>query len=165
MYARQFVYGDVLDFACGGGYGSYLLSKNPDVKTITGIDKSETAIANAYQNFKKENITYVIGTPETITGQFNILVSLETIEHLPDPAVLRDIALRCRVSEIICSFPRKKTTHYNKYHLWDFMKEDIIKLFEGYECYRTYSIHDSVIMNFLKIERKNYTSPKWYQIK
>lgn len=35
MYVRQFVYGNVLDIACGGGDGSYLISKNPDVKKIT----------------------------------------------------------------------------------------------------------------------------------
>ena len=35
MYVRQFVYGNVLDIACGEGYGSYLMSKNPDVLKIT----------------------------------------------------------------------------------------------------------------------------------
>ena len=163
MYVRQFVYGKVLDIACGEGYGSYLMSKNPDVVKITSVDRSEQAIADAIENFSKDNIEFVVGTPETVEGKFDVMVSLETIEHLPEPAVLQSLVSRCDISEIIISFPRKKTTHYNKYHLWDFMKEDMMRLFEEYECYRIYDIHDSTIMNFVKIKRNGYTIPKRYQ--
>ena len=138
------------------------MSKNPDVIKITAVDRSEQAIANANENFSKENIEYVLGSPETVNGKFDVLVSLETVEHLPEPAILRDMALRCEIPEIIISFPRKKTTHYNKYHLWDFTKEDMLRLFEGYECYRVYDIHDSTIMNFVRIDRTAYTIPKRY---
>ena len=162
MYVRQFVYGNVLDIACGGGYGSYLMSKNPDVVKIVAADKSEKAIANAEANFKRQNIEFILGMPETISGDFDVLVSLETIEHLPNPSILNNLAQRCGISEIIISFPRKKTTHYNKYHLWDFTKDNIAQLFQDFECYRTYDIHDSTIMNFVRIVRKGYTMPKRY---
>lgn len=162
MYVRQFVYGNVLDIACGGGYGSYLMSKNPDVVKIVAADKSEKAIANAEANFKRQNIEFILGMPETISGDFDVLVSLETIEHLPNPSILNNLAQRCGISEIIISFPRKKTTHYNKYHLWDFTKDNIAQLFQEFECYRTYDIHDSTIMNFVRIVRKGYTMPKRY---
>lgn len=108
MYVRQFVYGNVLDIACGGGYGSYLMSKNPDVKKITAVDKSEQAIANANGHFKRENIEFVLGSPETINSTFDVLVSLETVEHLQNPMILKEMVLRCRIPEIIISFPRKK---------------------------------------------------------
>lgn len=72
------------------------------------------------------------------------------------------MVLRCRIHEIIISFPRKKTTHYNQYHLWDFTKEDMIRVFDGYECYRVYDIHDSTIINFVKVERNDYQKPKRY---
>ena len=162
MYVRQFVYGNVLDIACGGGYGSYLMSKNPDVKKITAVDKSEQAIANANAHFKRENIDYVLGSPETINGAFDVLVSLETVEHLQNTMILKEMVLRCRIPEIIISFPRKKTTHYNQFHLWDFTKGDMIRVFDGYECYRVYDIHDSTIMNFVKAERNDYQKPKRY---
>lgn len=162
MYVRQFVYGDVLDAACGVGYGSYLMSKNPDVKRIMGVDKSEKAIQNAKETFAKENVEfkYLEGGIEEIKGDFDVLVSLETIEHLPDPKVLREMVERCGIKEIIISFPRKKTTHYNKYHLWDYTREDILRLFESYECYKIYDIHDSTIMNLIRIERNGYTPAK-----
>lgn len=162
MYARQFVYGNVLDIACGEGYGSYLMSKNPDVVKITSVDRSERAISDAKENFGRDNIEYMLGSPETVTGKFDVLVSLETVEHLPEPVILREMALRCNIPELIVSFPRKKTTHYNKYHLWDFTKEDMLRLFEGYECYRIYEIHDSTIMNFVKINRNEYAMPIRY---
>lgn len=162
MYVRQFVYGHVLDIACGTGSGSYLMSKNPDVKKITGVDISERAIANAKQHFKRENIEYILGTPESVQGDFDILVSLETIEHLPDPATLKEMAVRCNIKEVILSFPRKKTTHYNKYHLWDITKEDVVRLFQGYECYRAYNIHDCTIMNLIQTNRSVNMSPRRY---
>lgn len=164
MYVRQFVYGNVLDIACGVGYGSYLMSKNPDVKTITGIDKSERAIENANANFNKDNIIFKQGTPDTVNGHFDILVSLETIEHLPDPSVIKDMMDRCSINEMILSFPRKKTTHYNNYHLYDYTKEDIFRIFNGFECYKVYDIHDSTIMNFIRIERNGYTNEKRFII-
>lgn len=162
MYVRQFVYGNVLDIASGVGYGSYLMSKNPDVKTITAVDKSEHALENARSSFQKENIRFVLGSPETVNGDFDVLVTLETIEHLPDPQILRDMADRCHINEIIISFPRKKTTHYNKYHLYDYTQEDIRRIFDNFECYRTYEIHDSTIMNLVRIERKGYTAPQHF---
>ena len=160
MYVRQFVYGNVLDIASGVGYGSYLMSKNPDVNTITAVDRSEKAINNAKESFFKENIHFVLGSPETVTGEFDVLVCLETIEHIQDPSILREMVERCNISEIIISFPRKKTTHYNKYHLWDYTKEDICRIFRNFECYKVYDIHDSTIMNLVKINRNGFTPAK-----
>lgn len=153
MYVRQFVYGNVLDAACGVGYGSYLLSKNPDVKHIISVDRNQEAILNGNENFKNEKIEFIQNELSEIEGEFDVLVSLETIEHLPNPMILKEIADRCKVKELIISFPTKTTTHYNKYHLWDFTKDDIIKMFNNFECYKTQQISDSMIMNFVKIDR------------
>ncbi len=154
MYVRQFVYGNVVDIACGVGYGSYLISKNPDVISVTGVDRSEKAIKNAKENFSKENIKFILGQPETLVGNYDILVCLETIEHLENPNTLREMIERCDVKEVIISFPSKKTTHYNSYHLWDFTTTDIKRILKGFECYKEYHIHDSIILNLVKINRK-----------
>lgn len=162
MYVRQFVYGRVLDIASGVGYGSYLMAKNPDVKRITAVDRSEQAIKNAKENFAKENINFILGSPEMVNDEFDVLVSLETIEHLSDPSILKNMVERCKISEIIISFPRKKTTHYNEYHVWDYTKEDILRIFDNYECYRECDIYDSTIMNLVKIDRNGYAPAKRY---
>lgn len=162
MYARQFVYGNVLDIASGVGYGSYLMSKNPDVKSVTGVDQSEHALENARASFGGEKVRFVLGTPETVTGDFDMLVCLETIEHLPDPKILWEMTKRCGIDELILSFPHKKTTHYNQYHLWDFTQEDIRRIFYDYECWRVYELHDSTIMNSVRSRREGYTKPRRY---
>ena len=54
---------------------------------------------------------------------------METIEHLPDPRALNAFAQRCRVQEIIVSFPAKKTTHYNPHHYWDLTAQDVLEIF------------------------------------
>lgn len=153
MYVRQFAYGKVLDIASGVGYGSYLLSKNPDVVSITAVDKSEKALEQANNNFKTDKIEFILGEPQSINGIFDVLVCLETIEHLPDPSILSEMVARCNIKEIIISFPNKKTTHYNKYHIWDITQEDILRLFKNFECYKIKEINDSTIMNLVKADR------------
>ena len=57
---RQYVYGNVLDIACGVGYGSYLLAKNPDVKHIVGVDGDHEAADWANDNFASETIDFFL---------------------------------------------------------------------------------------------------------
>jgi len=46
---RQFAKGVICDAACGCGYGSYLLSTNPDVTSVIGLDCNEDIIDFANQ--------------------------------------------------------------------------------------------------------------------
>ena len=41
---RQWCKGSVLDISCGVGYGTFLISKNPDVTKICGVDIDQEAI-------------------------------------------------------------------------------------------------------------------------
>ncbi|OON99169.1 MAG: hypothetical protein ATN35_01975 [Epulopiscium sp. Nele67-Bin004] len=164
MYARQFVYGKVLDIASGVGYGSYLLAKNPDVIKVVGVDKSEKAISIGEANFANEKVTFVLGSPETIKETFDVLCCLETIEHLPNTSILPKLVDDCGIQEIVLSFPHKKTTHYNPHHLWDITQEDVIRLFEKFQCYKTTELHDSTIMNLVRVER-NSNKPMLYKEK
>ena len=155
MYARQFVYGNVVDIACGVGYGSYLMSKNPDVKSIVGYDRAEKAINQAKNNFCTDKTKFILGDPETVEGKYDILVCLETIEHLENPKILKELVDRCEINEIVISFPNKKTTHYNKYHVWDVMPQDIIKLFDDFQVFNIRDMDDSTIMNLVRINRSS----------
>lgn len=165
MYVRQFVYGHVLDIACGVGYGSYLLSKNPDVIEIKSVDRSEKAIMVGNENFKNDKIEFVLGEPECIDGKFDVLVCLETIEHLPKPEVLRNLVERCGIKEVIISFPNKKTTHYNSYHLWDISVEDVKRLFDKFVCYEERILDDSTVLNFIKADRLGVSERKYVSVR
>ena len=147
---RQFVYGNVLDIACGVGYGSYLLAKNPDVKRIVGVDGDQEAAEWANDNFSSKNIEFFCDSVEKFCGQFDFLVSLETIEHLKRPAALYDLATRCGVNEVVVSFPHKKTTHYNQYHRWDITSADVVDIFSDFICINDIKHYDSTILHLIR---------------
>lgn len=76
----------VLDIACGEGYGSWLL-KSWGASYVAGVDISAVAIEHAEKFFADENIEFVCENAETLIfeDKFDLIVSLETIEHVKDP--------------------------------------------------------------------------------
>ncbi len=87
IFASRYVRGKtVLDIACGSGYGgSYLLSKG--ARTVVGGDSSEEAIRQAIQYYKKDNLEFILldaTKMPIVENTFEIVVSFETIEHIPN---------------------------------------------------------------------------------
>jgi SAM-dependent methyltransferase len=77
---------NVLDFACGVGYGSFIISGKSGSK-VTAVDASPTAIGYARRHWAGPNIEYVCGSPGSwrpSAGQFDAIVSFETLEHMAD---------------------------------------------------------------------------------
>jgi SAM-dependent methyltransferase len=138
---RQFAYGRTVDVACGVGYGTHLLAKNSDITRIYGVDNDADAIAQARQEFGGDKIEFVHGDLTALTlPDIDFLVSLETIEHLPEPRALNAFCQRCSVQEIVVSFPSKKTTHYNPHHYWDLTVQDVLEMFaEDYVMINSFS--------------------------
>lgn len=90
----------VLDIACGEGYGSWLMGEW-GAQSVLGVDVSPTAIASADKRFSNERVRFAAGPAEELkqisSGQkFDLIVSLETIEHVDDPRMflenIRDAA-------------------------------------------------------------------------
>lgn len=90
-FACKYVHGRVLDFASGTGYGSHIIAKNckEKIDEIIGIDHDKDVIAYAKHNyyhplttFLKEDVTDP-HLPKKI-GQFDTIISFETMEHIPD---------------------------------------------------------------------------------
>lgn len=126
---RQWCKGSVLDISCGVGYGTFLISKNPDVTKVCGVDIDQETIDYANAEFKNKKTNYICDAIENYTGKHDMMISLETIEHLEDPYILKALADRCNIDLIFLSYPSKKTTHYNLYHYHDFNDDDVMSIF------------------------------------
>ncbi len=98
----------VLDAACGTGYGRQFLRG-----LWRGVDKEDLG-----KNLVANLNTWIPDFP------FDVLVSLETLEHLENWRNLIDIAHRAR-RMIILSTPIVPTVGSNQFHLQDFTKEQI----------------------------------------
>lgn len=78
---------NVLDIACGAGYGSYLIAKACPEVHVVGADYDQQAIRQAQSTYLLPNLKYKCGDgerwEETIGNNvFNCIISFDTIEHV-----------------------------------------------------------------------------------
>lgn len=128
----------VLDISCGEGYGTYLL-KQFGASRVIGVDVSLEAIERAQKKFGGNEIYFQALDASELentfeTCSFDVIVSIETIEHLPDPEAflrsLKTVATRDAVIIITCPndywyFPtpeERNPYHLKKYHFEDFRR-------------------------------------------
>src|SRR5262245_29365853 len=79
----------VLDVACGEGYGANTL-KQLGALAVDGVDSSPQAITNAQALFPSHDVRFHLHDAEKVdelfsNETFDVIVSLETIEHLRNP--------------------------------------------------------------------------------
>jgi SAM-dependent methyltransferase len=87
LYSMPFVEGkDVLDIACGEGYGSALLARK--AKTVAGIDIDDESISKAKKNYSSQfRLTFSIGSLLSIPvpdASIDVITCFESIEHVTD---------------------------------------------------------------------------------
>ena len=138
---RQFAWGTVCDAACGCGYGSYLLAGNPDVKRVLGLDMHAEAIEFAKKEYATEKTSFYHGDINTWKApeKIDLLLSVETIEHLEDTSTLPRFVDRHDIGQVILTYPSKKTTHYNKFHYHDFNLQRVLDAFGKFTCYKHFN--------------------------
>ena len=77
---------EVLDAACGAGYGSAILAAQ--AVRVTGLDLSAETVAYASERYQSvTNVQYVQGSIAELPfadASFDMVVSFETIEHVPE---------------------------------------------------------------------------------
>ncbi|MDX1555989.1 MAG: class I SAM-dependent methyltransferase [Xanthomonadales bacterium] len=85
-FASRLVGGlDVLDAACGEGYGAAILARQ--ARSVTAVDRSVDAIAHAGQRYVMPNLEFREADCCALpfeADRFDCIVSFETIEHLAD---------------------------------------------------------------------------------
>ncbi len=126
-FAADFAEGkDVLDLACGEGYGSDLLSRQ--AKSVVGVDVSAEAVEHARQRYGgAPNLRFEPGDCANIPlpdDSVDLVVSFETLEHVEaQEAMLAEFSRVLRPSGMLMiSTPDKRTysdeTGYtNEFHV------------------------------------------------
>ena len=74
----------LLDVGCGGGLLSEPLARLGF--TVTGIDAGDKniAVARLHAEASRLNIDYREATPEQVNDRFDVVMSMEVLEHVPD---------------------------------------------------------------------------------
>ena len=138
---RQFAEGVVCDAACGCGYGSYLLSTNPDVQSVIGLDINQDVIDFANKEYSSPKTKFLNADINNWISdqQIDTLISVETIEHIADRYILQRFCDNNNINHVILTYPSKKSTHFNPHHIYDFKLHDILDIFGKFTCYRHFN--------------------------
>ena len=83
QWASRRVAGDVLDVACGTGYGARILARRA---RVSGVDRSAEAVERARSRAAGNFVTAEVPPLPFPDDVFDYVVSFETIEHVADDA-------------------------------------------------------------------------------
>jgi len=159
----------ILDIACGVGYGSRLLKDSLPAALVTGVDSSADAIEYANDRYALPGLTFRVADGMTFDdGPFDAVVSLETIEHLPDPQpfIQRVTTRLLRPGGIfIGSVPVTPSMDANPHHLHDFTARSFRKLLASrglieFDCLHQIQPYSPVAVITRSEERMQSMRPK-----
>jgi SAM-dependent methyltransferase len=148
---------DVLDMACGEGYGSEVLSRS--ARSVTGLDANPEAYEHARRRYVRQNLSFERGLVETYGSpdSCDAVVFLQTIEHVQDPgAVLEHLRSLLRpggvayvsTPNVLTLAPPGAPQSDNPWHLKEYRADEFRSLCE--------SMFDDVTLFGLHHARKLY---------
>ncbi|WP_376697031.1 class I SAM-dependent methyltransferase [Wenzhouxiangella sp. EGI_FJ10305] len=147
-WATELVDGaEVLDAACGEGYGSRLLAAR--AKSVVGVDIGEEAVAHARERYRGDNLRFDQADATRLPfgdDSFDVVVSFETLEHLEAQETLLAEFRRVLRPDgfLIISSPDRKTysdeTGYdNPFHVRELYRDELESLISAtFPAYRLY---------------------------
>ncbi len=141
---------NVLDIACGIGYGSYMMSVDHSSSKFTGVDISEKTITFANKFYKRKNINYINDNCLTVPLEdksFDVIVSFETVEHIDEDSALLERLHKALKDDgtLITSVPNQDYMPFSKdthpYHVRHYTYEEISQIISdaGFEVTEVFS--------------------------
>jgi SAM-dependent methyltransferase len=138
-FARRFASGRrVLDAACGEGYGAALLAATAE--HVTGIDIDGATIRHARERYRDPRLEFLEGSCIALPladASVDVVVSFETIEHLPasgQPAMLAEFDRVLKPDGVVViSSPNKRLysdvrSYVNEFHLHELYRDDFERM-------------------------------------
>jgi 2-polyprenyl-3-methyl-5-hydroxy-6-metoxy-1,4-benzoquinol methylase len=148
----------VLDFACGTGYGSEILSRRQPIEVV-GCDNSEEAIAQARQKYHTRRLSFCLVDATNAPfkpGTFDLCVSFETLEHVAAPGSFVRELHRVSAADglLILSTPNRRVYSpgtrpggkpWNPYHVKEFLLSELLTLLNsnGFAPLSVYGQHQA----------------------
>lgn len=144
-FAIKYISGkNVLDMGCGTGYGTASIADK--CASICGVDISDEAVAYATEKYQADNLAFktirkVEDAPLPFSdGSFDVVLSFQVIEHIPDPATyLEEIRRVLRPGGVfIVATPDRATRllplqrPWNKFHVHEYSGREFAGLIARY---------------------------------
>jgi 2-polyprenyl-3-methyl-5-hydroxy-6-metoxy-1,4-benzoquinol methylase len=145
----------VLDIACGSGYGSAILAQAGALQVI-GMDKSAEAVKTASAEYNLCNLTYKEGDAENISApdkSFDVVVSLETVEHLSNQdKYIQELARVAKDEALVfISTPNKQVFgNQNPFHVKELTKSEFENLLKSAFPFVVILEQANAVVSFLK---------------
>lgn len=115
-FAREHAHGRVIDWGAGCGYGSAILLRSPKVTDVFLWENDPDAIDWGERNYSKFNQP---------VSDCDTLIAFEILEHHLDNTSFFQVIDRVRPRTIVLSYPKHKSTHFNRWHQRDITAGDI----------------------------------------
>ena len=126
---------DVVDMACGEGYGTDVLARR--ARRVTGVDANPDAHDHARARYTRPGVRFVRDLIETYVEPCDAVVFLQTIEHVKEPekvlAHFKAMAPRAYVStpNLLTLAPPGADKSDNPWHLREYRIEEFRRLCES----------------------------------
>ena len=86
--ARRVTGLDVVDMACGEGYGASLLAES--ARSVVGVDANPEAYEHALLRYARDGVRFARALIDGFEEQCDAISFLQTIEHVEDPGAVLD---------------------------------------------------------------------------
>lgn len=130
VIAEEFIHGDVLEVGCGEGRGvSRIIRKS---KSFTALDKIESALRKLRQQFPSGKFITGNFPPFAVASdQYDVVVSFQVIEHIPDDVFyLKEIhrVLKPGGLALITTPNRSMSLTRNPWHEREYTGDELLQL-------------------------------------
>jgi SAM-dependent methyltransferase len=162
----------VLDYGCGTGYGSHIMS--PSAKKVIGVDISADAVDYADSHYQNENLSFLMindSHERTLPFEndfFDVVTSFQVIEHIKDPVCyLKEIQRVLKPGGVfLCATPDRSTRllpfqkPWNMWHCHEYDKNQFSQLLAKY-FYRVECLTMGGKPSVIQMELRRTNKLKW----